>query len=954
MGLATTAVFAVLLIGLPLLVLLGSNLLALREAAYAAGAERALGIARLQARFYEQRLAETRALLTTMAALQQLRPGADGATCNALLADLLATWPGFANLGVVNTDGTVRCSALPFPPGLDLGHRDWFRDALAGSGFAAGDYQVGTITGVASTNLALAVTGPDGNASGVVFAAVSLDWLARALRSATLPSGATVALLDRGLRVLARHPAPPLPAPQGERPAWDRAFTRAIDADSRAGTVEARGLDGTRRMYAYVAPQVSAPLVRSPLVVVGLPLAALGEPYEAIVWRQFGQLAIALGALLVLAGGIAHFDAVRPARRLAQAARRLADGDVGARAGDPGGGREFLEVARGFDAAAERIAALLAALRLLSAGNRVLLRGDTEPALLEAMCRAAVEAGGYRSAQVVYRHGDGMQPKALAGDEGGFLRNLETHWEHARAGETPTPGAIFGGRTVVLNDTLTAPVPALNQAAARAGVRAAIGLPLRVEGEVIGAFTLYAARPGVFGAREVEILEEMAEDLAFGITTARLRERHVEADARLQQLLYHDQVTSLPNRRRFLDEFARRPAPTPGQALLVVYLGNYWEIAAALGPAQGDALLRAVAERLSDLRPALLARIAQAEFALTLADDDATPAADILARLDPPYPLPPIQVDLEASVGVARIEPSDAPERLLQTARLAAHEARQDPARWRAAERDLEQQWAERLALAGELRAALGGAGFTLHVQPQLDLHTGTICAVEALARWQHPQRGAISPARFIGIAESTGLIGPLTWRVLELAQALGRRYAAAGIELPIAVNISARNLHDAELIPRLRALLDGWNLPPGRLHLELTETALMTDPVLSRRALHALRDLGLAVYLDDFGTGYSSLAYLRELPLSGIKLDRAFIAGLHEPVTQRIVSATCDLAPALGLRVIAEGIEDADHLTLLETLGCHAAQGYAIARPMPGEAFIEWLRGFRPPVRVH
>lgn len=958
MGLATTAVFAVLLIALPLLALLGSGLSALRQTADQAGAERALGIVRLETQIYEQTLAETRTLLTAMAALPQLRPGADSRTCNALLGDLLEARPGLANLGVVNTDGTLRCSALPFRSGLDVSHRGWFRAAMESDDLVAGDYQVGLITGVASTNLAYAVTGSDGTRNGVVFAAVSADWLTEKIQSAALPAGATAALLDSGLRLIASHPAPAAPARHGERPAWDPAFTQALGADARAGTFEARGLDGTQRVYAYVAPQASLPLAKPHWVIVGLPLAALRGPYEAIIQRQFGQLAIALGVLLVLAGGISHFDAVRPARRLARVAQRVAAGDTTARAGDPGGAREFLELAQGFDAAAQRATALLAALRLLSGGNRVLLRGDTEPALLEAMCRVAVEAGGYRSAQVVYRHGDGMQLQALAGDEGGFLRSLEMHWNDARAGETPTPGAIFGARTMVLNDTLTSAVPALNQAAVRTGMRAAIGLPLRVEGKVIGAFTIYAAQPGVFGAQEVEILEEMADDLAFGITTARLRERHLEADTRLQQLLYHDQVTGLPNRRRFLEEFAHWPAPPTGQAvLLVVYLGNYWDVAAALGPAQGDALLQAVAERLHGLRPALLARIAQAEFALLLADGDAAhPAQDVLARLNRPFPLPPIQVDLEASVGVAPIGQPAAPtpEHLLQAARLAAREARHDPARWRPADRDLEQQWTERLALAGELRAALGGPEFTLHVQPLLDLHSGTICAVEALARWQHPRRGAIPPARFIGIAESTGLIGPLTWQVLELARELGSRYAAAGLELPIAVNISAQNLHDAELIPRLRALLDGWSLPPGRLHIEITETALMADPTLSRRALQALRELGLPVYLDDFGTGYSSLAYLRELPLSGIKLDRAFIAALHEPATQRIVRAMCELADALGLTVIAEGLEDPDQLALLEKLGCHAVQGYAIARPMPGEALTDWLRGFRAPARRH
>lgn len=959
MGLTATAVFAVLLIGVPLLVLVYSSRVELRQAARQVGAERALDIAHLEAQLYEHALTETRALLTTIAQLPQLRAEADPAACNALLGKLLEAHSELlANLAVVNTDGSVRCSALPPPPGVDLGHRDWLRATMEHGGLAVGKYQIGLITGIASTNVARAVTEADGSRSGVVVAALGLDILTQRLEGTSLPAGSTISIVDYEGHLLASYPAPPPPTRDGEQPAWDPPVAIAL-TDATPQTFEALGPDGVQRIYAQVSPgRLLPPTPGAARVVVGLPVAALTRRYEAATNAQFGQFAIALVALLLLAGGLAHFDAVRPARRLAQAARRFAAGDADVRVGDPGGAREFLELARGFDAAADRTNSLLAALRLLSAGNRVLLRGDTELGLLEAMCRVAVEVGGYRSAHVVYRQGDdGMQVRAVAGDVGSFLRSLELHWADARAGQTPTPGAIFGDRVVVLNDySVSSPVPALSQAAARTGVRAAIGLPLRVEGAVIGAFTIYAAQAGAFGPQEVEILEEMASDLAFGITTARLRERHLEADARLQQLLYFDQVTGLPNRRRFLDEFGRLPVPHgPRPALLVVYLGNYWDVAAALGPVQGDVLLQAVAERLRGVGPALLARIAQAEFALVLADGDATPADEVLARLTQPFPLPPIQVDLEASAGVAQLGQSGAPtaDRLLQAARLAAHEARHMPARWRAADRDLEQQWAERLALAGELRAALGSPAFTLHVQPQLELRTGTICGVEALARWQHPQRGPISPAQFIDIAESTGLIGPLTWQVLELALALGRRYAASGLDLPIAVNISARNLQDAELIPRLRELLAGWSLPPDCLHLEVTETALMADAALSRRVLEELRTLGLPVYLDDFGTGYSSFAYMRELPLSGIKLDRAFIAAVDEPVTRRIVRTMSELGHALGLRVIAEGLENPDHLALLETLGCHAVQGYAIARPMPGEALMDWLHSFRPPQKA-
>ena len=215
---------------------------------------------------------------------------------------------------------------------------------------------------------------------------------------------------------------------------------------------------------------------------------------------------------------------------------------------------------------------------------------------------------------------------------------------------------------------------------------------------------------------------------------------------------------------------------------------------------------------------------------------------------------------------------------------------------------------------------------------------------MEVLARWRHPLHGDVSPARFIGLAEKTGLIRPLTYAILDGVCELAARHAAAGLLLPIAVNISARNLHDPEFVGRVTGLLERWPLPRACLHLELTETAVMDDPVRSLKVLQELHAVGLPIYLDDFGTGYSSMTYLRELPLSGIKIDRAFTIGLGRPDTRRIVQAMIELGHALGLKVVAEGTEDEATLAILADMGCDIAQGYGIARPMPNAQISDWI----------
>jgi EAL domain-containing protein (putative c-di-GMP-specific phosphodiesterase class I) len=251
----------------------------------------------------------------------------------------------------------------------------------------------------------------------------------------------------------------------------------------------------------------------------------------------------------------------------------------------------------------------------------------------------------------------------------------------------------------------------------------------------------------------------------------------------------------------------------------------------------------------------------------------------------------------------------------------------------------------ERLAVAGELRHAIARGELSLHYQPQVEPRTGRVDAVEALVRWNHPERGLIGPTEFVPLAERTGLIRPLTLWVLEAAIRECSAWRRAGVDLHVSVNLSTANLVDTELPNAIEGLLRQWAVPPEYLRLEITESTAMADPVRTRAVLARLNALGTPLAIDDFGTGYSSLAYLRSLPVRELKIDRSFVSRMTSTSNDAaIVVATIDLAHTLGLRVVAEGVEDLATLQALMRRGCDLVQGYFVARPLAVAELRQWL----------
>ncbi|MGY1623614.1 putative bifunctional diguanylate cyclase/phosphodiesterase [Geodermatophilus sp. SYSU D00965] len=421
-----------------------------------------------------------------------------------------------------------------------------------------------------------------------------------------------------------------------------------------------------------------------------------------------------------------------------------------------------------------------------------------------------------------------------------------------------------------------------------------------------------------------------------------------------------DELTGLANRRgviRRVDEVCHEGLPL---TFALLDLDKFKEVNDCLGHSAGDALLRLVAARLEPLLRAgdLLGRLGGDEFAVVAVVDpgaDPEEAAAALGRrladrFAQPFDLGGMAVHVAASIGLAvrpgRVDDADAAtELLLRQADAAMYSAKRsggasavfDDARHGAA--------SGHLALVEELRAGLAAGQLVLHHQPQVDVATGTTLGVEALVRWAHPVRGLLGPAEFLPQAEVHGLMRSVTDEVLRLAVDQAAAWRRSGRDLRVSVNLSASNLLDTDLPQRVACLLDGADLRPDQLVLEVTETVLLSDPERSLAVVGRLADLGVTVSIDDFGTGYSSLSYLRDLPVAELKLDRSFTADLlTDARTEAIVASTVALAHRLGLRVVAEGVEHPATLAHLAALGCDESQGYLHSAPLPAAELERWL----------
>ena len=440
--------------------------------------------------------------------------------------------------------------------------------------------------------------------------------------------------------------------------------------------------------------------------------------------------------------------------------------------------------------------------------------------------------------------------------------------------------------------------------------------------------------------------------------------RSAKLAAERERQALHDGLTGLPNRlllsdrtTRALDGAGRSGA---GTAVLLIDLDHFKEINDTLGHYVGDQLLREVGERLAGVMREgdTVARLGGDEFAVLACELGGRGEAEQIAvrlveALTQPFSIDGVRLDVQASVGIALApDHGDDGSMLMQRADVALYAAKEHRGTFAFYSPERDSHSVEKLALLGELREGVGAGQLRVFYQPKCDAASGVLVGLEALVRWEHPTRGLIFPDEFIPIAENTGLIGALTLEVLDQALGFARQLRDAGTSLGVAVNISVRCLTDLELPRQVAGLLGRWGVPPETLTLEVTETTIMVDPIRTMTVLGLLRDLGVSLSIDDFGTGYSSLSYLKRLEANELKIDRSFVFAMTSNSNDAvIVRSTIELGHNLGLRMVAEGVENAETWTMLKALGCDVIQGYHLSRPLPADEIVTWIRDYRRPL---
>jgi len=437
------------------------------------------------------------------------------------------------------------------------------------------------------------------------------------------------------------------------------------------------------------------------------------------------------------------------------------------------------------------------------------------------------------------------------------------------------------------------------------------------------------------------------------------------AELAFYKLTHFDALTGLPNETQFTDLLieAIESGKRTNQSfpLVQINIEKLSEINDALGFSKGDQVLQEFAERLKQVAPATsnIARLRGDEFGILLHNSSADDAVRLVNQLESllaqPIVISDIALDISAKIGIAMFPAhGSTPHDLYRHTDFAVRQAKKKGVRYQMFDHTQDSDKPHRLALAAELRRGIDQNQLALYLQPKVEFNTGKTCGVEGLIRWNHPERGLISPSEFIPLAEQIGLIKPITQWVIDTAMQLMHTWESAGFVMPIAINLSARNLHEEDLVERIRDLKTKWNIGANLLEIEVTETSVMDDAQHALEILHLLREQDIPLSIDDFGTGYSSLSYLQRLPVQFIKIDQSFVSNmLLSKESLMIVRSTIDLAHALDKKVVAEGVETQEQWDRLVELGCDIAQGYWIAKPMPVDTFLRWINTKKPPKKT-
>lgn len=908
-------------------------------------------LARIAATEHRRLLEETRNLLAVFAKQPEILSN-DPAVCGAFLARFLDSGGPYANFGAVTQAGQLNCSGVPLESPIDVREVPVFRRALEAPQMTTGGYVVGRITG----QPVLVVTHPVERTSGVgvVFAAVSLKWLNDLISRSSLPEQTRTTVFDRDFRVLARFPNPDEWIGQD---ASASGLVSAIRENADKGTAHAVDLTGSEQLYG-IAPLYDGSGEQVAYVAIGVALNVALADAEALLKRSLAAVILLLFLLALIAWVGGRAFVTRPIRQLIEVSQRMQRGDFTVRAPLARGYTELDELARAYNTMAdslqlhekvlqdhvENFAFLNRVYAVSSASNGAILRIRDKVELFQEICRIAVEEGCFRAAWIGELVNEKITPVAYTGLP---RRNIELICDNANelyeTGSMPTIVALRDGRHTVWDEHQLI-ASALGETFLEFGIRASASFPLSVRGETVACFTLYAKEPDIFDTGELRLLQNIAADASFGL-------EYLEKEQHQQHLAYYDSLTDLPNPRMFRETLEKVLLRDYGEkrlcAVVVMGLRDLRRITDALGRHVGDALAQHVAKQLSGRAEEKfsLARLSQEEFALLICN--VNDIADIHARVDDIVAMVPRLVRIESqlinlswSIGAA-IHSKDGAEAdvLIRNAERASHSADLTdsyvPVFYTPS---LEDDAKARLEMEAGLRDAMRNNEFSLCYQPVVDIKSGKTVSVEALLRWQHSDLGHLTAASFVPVAEETGLIVPIGEWIIECARKQNEIWHEKGItDIPIALNVSAKQLQQPEFAQQMFALADRYD--HVSLAIEVTESELIRNVQSTIELLRQFKSRGISIYVDDFGTGYSSLSYLQQLPIDVVKIDRSFIQDLStNPRTRAMVQAIITMAHGLGLRVVAEGVEQAAELQILKEMNCDAVQGFYFGQPASGE----------------
>lgn len=908
----------------------------------------------------KQLISGTKQLLMSMSQLPTVQDPSRALQCQSLLMDLLKPHPYYTNFGVAGTNGDIYCSALPMDHQVNISDRLYFRRTISNKGFGIGEYQVGRITGEPSINFSYPFTDTQGNIQGVIFAALSLDWLRELVASSNLIPGTSLKIIDSNGHILVQYPT------NGEddrNVVAETSLYQHIQEHREKDGVLLTDNDKIERFYSY------SPLIDS---MAGIYVAA-GIPEDSLtadVDQDFKRYTALMLLLSLIICGIAWVFSkslfMQRIDTLTRAASKLRDGKLGIKTGLEHGNDELGYLAQTIDAmseslythhnklkmTSEELMRTNKALRTLSACNRTLVFAKDEQQLLDTMCQLIVEVGGYPAAYISVESDDasgGLEIIASAGTaniQAGLIFSSNEPIHHPA---NTSLNEIRITKQKIRPDSANQHTHAQHPTHASESI---ISLPLQINDRK-AVLNIHALEINAFDEQEVELLEEMAIDIAFGIITLANQAKRIEAEAHIRHLAYYDPLTDLPNRyhleNRLAELINQNQSPL---AIMMININRFNEINNTVGYGHADNLLKSFAPRLCEIlqKDTYIARTGGDIFAVILPHHQHNMSLDIALRIQAvskePIETAGLTLDISVTIGIALFpDHGDDAITLIRRSSLAMHAAKQTHNYISIYNPSLDQDGPRRLTMATELRRAIKENKLQLYFQPKVDINSHTVVSVEALCRWNHPQHGMISPAEFIPIAEHTGLIVPLTLWVLREAVIQLHDWVLQDLHLPIAVNLSSRNLSQPDLINYIQTLCQEHDLPISMLELELTESDIMQDTALCKHTLDQLHKLGITLFIDDYGTGYSSLGYIKQLPMSAIKIDQSFVFDMQNSSdATTIIKSTIAMAHELGMLVIAEGVENKDVYEKLSMMGCDHAQGYYISRPLPNTEFLQWL----------